>query len=181
MASLFASPDLATPSFGLRADRARSFVRPGLEEIWTSSQSRPSPGIRSLSGIENQESPIAVLADHSPVRRSPPGRLARPNPPSRHDNPKTQQPSPVTKRVGFGANSAGWTLVVTRFSLDLVAQLPGSNRQFHEPFESPYPTLFAFYLGVSFVKSSPLVIRKPGVGEALKTEVLIGCPVDRRM
>lgn len=78
-------------------------------------------------------------------------------------------------------NSAGWTLVVTRFSLDLVAQLPGSNRQFHEPFESPYPTLFAFYLGVSFVKSSPLVIRKPGVGEALKTEVLIGCPVDRRM
>lgn len=98
----------------------------------------------------------------------------------RREGPKSER-GPPCGGPRTDANSAGWTLVVTRFSLDLVAQLPGSNRQFHEPFESPYPTLFAFYLGVSFVKSSPPVIRKPGVGEALKTEVLIGCPVDRRM
>jgi hypothetical protein len=155
MASLFASPDLATPSFGLHADRARSLVRPGLEEIWTSSQSRPSPGIRSLSGIENQESPIAVIADHSPVRRSPPGGLARPNPPSRHDNPKTQQPSPVTKRVGFGANSAGWTLVGAASSRDSVRRVNEHDRQIHSARTRQKRGMVRIVFGLAAVSSTP--------------------------
>lgn len=52
-------------------------------------------------------------------------------------------------------NSAGWTLVATRFSLDLVAQLPGSNRQFHEPFESPYPHAVRILLGGLFCQVQP--------------------------
>lgn len=67
------------------------------------------------------------------------------------------------------------------FLLTWLHNYPGVIGSFMSHSRAHTPTLFAFYLGVSFVKSSPLVIRKPGVGEALKTEVLIGCPVDRRM
>lgn len=66
-----------------------------------------NPGTESLNGIENQERPSAIFADALPVRRSPPGTLARPNPPDAPSPAKTKQPSPVTKRVAFGVNSGG--------------------------------------------------------------------------
>jgi hypothetical protein len=61
----------------------------------------------------------------------------------------------ISRKSLSSRSSAGWTLVATRFSLDLVAQLPGSNRQFHEPFESPYPHAVRILLGGLFCQVQP--------------------------
>ncbi len=60
-----------------------------------------------LAGIENLERPSAVVPATPATRRSPAGSRQRPNPPSRPSTAKTKQPSPITKRVGFGVNRAG--------------------------------------------------------------------------